>query len=1244
MKLRFFFITLLLFTLQTLSFSQEEEEDPSIQLSPQLDMIMRVPQTPEAAAFVKYGNIPVNMYTGTPNISVPLHTLQGREFSLPIALSYDASGIKVDQIATWVGLGWNLNAGGAITRQVQGIPDGYGLYGKIYDPEIQDFIQYASQNNMSMGTIHPTARHRKYFEITRELANGQVDLQPDLFPFSIHGLSGTLFIDYKQKTAYCMEHPNLKVELGLFLGDSNPVTQLRSWKLTAEDGTQYLFEKQEITNHRGQAGPRHPGFSYRYVSAWYISKIISPNQRDVIEFTYSSTSPWVNKQDITHTFSGVSVVNRETNSSECGGNSSPIQFLPGPSDASYWAEQPYLESIRINGYKRAVFYKSSTDRKDLKGRKRLIAANFYDPLGRSLISHVKLTNGNPDGRDPGFYFGNPQSFDEKQMRLMLKGVEFYGDLASSNKPQQSYSFEYFEPRKVPKRGSFAADMAGYYNGQVQNPSLIPQYVENGVNLYPGGANRKPNLTACKVGTLKKITYPTGGETNFDYGLHHLPANENQTSEVVKKSLLDLSGGADEGRNPYKFEYGCFEEEPTTDPIPKGRANSFSNNPNNTDFKPLKLNISVEGRINSDDFMYLVIYKSGECLRAGSGECASKRYLFCDIYNLVVSCRADEENCPVDIVFSGDPRRFSAQDREILFENLESGGYQILAFNGDPQATLKIELTALEHSTEQRNEVEGGLRVVELIDKADAASAATHTYYIYQDFAGWSSQFSPTLAKNTFYTSSGKRQFNPAYTSFQTSTYCVPADPTPFDGSETEVTCTRTSIFSNRIFPGSGHIGYSAVTELQYDPSTKEINGFTVHGFHNEDASLNKIPGIQANLSARLNGRPSQTKVYNKNRQLLSKQTQRFKVEGIPGQASSRGLHLESSHTLTGLRMLTKAPNTPQSSTLSYLSFTTFCRGRSDLTQVPPECEKALECLPGSFPINQQLTHFTYNSFWIQNTQSLQSQYYLEGGTEREVLTKTEFHYDNPLHKQLTRSMVTTSDGSTRETRMYYPDDNLKAVYYRTPTGSKRLFNDSEVSSIQKLSRTGKYHLNEVVATQQLYNGDTPIFIEKRNYQDFGSRVVPVAIENSNGQSELTTVANLSYLNSGLSLAEVRRPNGPPQVMLYAYNYTLPVMSLVGVPLGGRAQNGLLSRYTGINNLGRLTRSSQIASELVKIREKAPEALITDYTYNLKLQLTGTTSPEGLRTFYTYDMLGRLIQSQNDDKHLLQQIEYNQVQP
>ena len=82
-----------------------------------------MPPSPNAAALGQYADIPVSKYTGVPNIGIPLYTIKSGEIELPISLSYHASGIKVAQEASWVGLGWSLNAGGVITKQVRGLDD-----------------------------------------------------------------------------------------------------------------------------------------------------------------------------------------------------------------------------------------------------------------------------------------------------------------------------------------------------------------------------------------------------------------------------------------------------------------------------------------------------------------------------------------------------------------------------------------------------------------------------------------------------------------------------------------------------------------------------------------------------------------------------------------------------------------------------------------------------------------------------------------------------------------------------------------------------------------------------------------------------------------------------------------------------------------------------------------------------------------------------------------------------------------
>lgn len=79
--------------------------------------------SPSATEFVRYERIPVSYFNGLPSIEIPLYTAETKDLYLPISLSYHASGIKVNQYPTAVGLGWNLNAGGGIVRIVNGIPD-----------------------------------------------------------------------------------------------------------------------------------------------------------------------------------------------------------------------------------------------------------------------------------------------------------------------------------------------------------------------------------------------------------------------------------------------------------------------------------------------------------------------------------------------------------------------------------------------------------------------------------------------------------------------------------------------------------------------------------------------------------------------------------------------------------------------------------------------------------------------------------------------------------------------------------------------------------------------------------------------------------------------------------------------------------------------------------------------------------------------------------------------------------------
>jgi hypothetical protein len=91
------------------------------------------PSQPEVEAFEPAGTTEmVDPFTGDFNYNIPLLNVPGPGGGYPVNLSYHA-GVGMDQEASWVGLGWNINAG-VINRQVRGIPDDFN--GQFIEQEL----------------------------------------------------------------------------------------------------------------------------------------------------------------------------------------------------------------------------------------------------------------------------------------------------------------------------------------------------------------------------------------------------------------------------------------------------------------------------------------------------------------------------------------------------------------------------------------------------------------------------------------------------------------------------------------------------------------------------------------------------------------------------------------------------------------------------------------------------------------------------------------------------------------------------------------------------------------------------------------------------------------------------------------------------------------------------------------------------------------------------------------------------
>ncbi len=247
--------TLIFFT-SFLSFSQSFPDNPT--------QIKEIPPAPSMWEFEKYGNYPVSMHTGVPNISIPLYTIKSGNLNIPISLSYHASGIKVDQKATWVGLGWNLNAGGAITRSVRGSKDeanrGYLNYPFYKETEFDP----AYSNN--------------YYEM-EEMLQGFIDTEPDIFNYNFLGYSGKFIFD-QDGSIGLIPHNDLKITPKI-IGNS-----IVSFTVVTPDGITAKFTSTESFSEYRGAG-LIGDFTVSGVSTWHLTTVTSYNDREV-SFDYKS--------------------------------------------------------------------------------------------------------------------------------------------------------------------------------------------------------------------------------------------------------------------------------------------------------------------------------------------------------------------------------------------------------------------------------------------------------------------------------------------------------------------------------------------------------------------------------------------------------------------------------------------------------------------------------------------------------------------------------------------------------------------------------------------------------------------------------------------------------------------------------------------------------------------------------------------------------------------------------------------
>jgi hypothetical protein len=440
-----------------------------------------IPLSPEVTALSKHNINPVGLFTGIPSISIPIAEAKGKKLSQNITLSYHASGIKVEEVASNVGLGWSLSSSGMIARQVRGIADDVPGIGYLH-----------SSTKPSQFNAMPSGLPKMY--LAMDAINNNLDLEPDIYSFSFDGYSGEFFFD-ESGILHFKSAIDLKVDVEM--GD---LGEIEGWKVIAPNGDLYFFGK----NESGQRSAMDNTLPSRdqlnlpeYTSAWWLIEKIDYGSRERMEYFY------------TQRLSVTDIRSMEKKAWLFGCEYPPNSYTPISFTRSR-NRSLRIDSIASTFNSIKFFY--TRNREDVPGGQSLDSVTVYNEL-RKRQKSIRFTYSYfvSDGQSLPY---SPASIDERTKRLKLLSVqEFYSNEISI----PPYTFSY-NSENLPERFSFAIDYWGYFNG-ANNSSLIPAFEYYGpTNNYISfpGADRVPNPTKAQAGILNRISYPSGGAVEFEY--------------------------------------------------------------------------------------------------------------------------------------------------------------------------------------------------------------------------------------------------------------------------------------------------------------------------------------------------------------------------------------------------------------------------------------------------------------------------------------------------------------------------------------------------------------------------------------------------------------------------------------------------------------------------------------------------------------------------------------------------------
>lgn len=487
-----------------------------------------IPDSPQSQLFERYINHAITEYSGLPEIAIPLYEIELNGLTIPIALTYHASGIQYMQHDGDVGVGWSINAAGyRVSRNIKGKSD--------FTSTLYDYNTYLS----FLGETDKRYIDRYLEAMTKRFGNssyGRLDGEYDMFTYMTPSTNGHFILtsrnlESQTYTAEALEQKMDNIEMNRFSGI-----------VTDENGFQYYFGNENSAVSPGIVESTDISESMTSENtAWPLRTIQSPSGVSVtFNYDLNTYTNIRNRKDSKGNY--FSAKYNSMNIAEAFDTQLTVLYAGDFLEGNYWnvevnedfplyTTSPFL--TRIISAKEEVEFVRIQRNGNLNSPSLISKIKVYDIThsgSKTLVREISFNYANMSSRTPIDTTTNAYPW-----HTVLTSIA----VGDGTNVEKEYKFDYYAP--PPGEQYASPDYWNYYvfgrGGGPDQDLFLPDPLADisflrytsgsstdsetlrqnfGVNTSKYFIDRCIDTIGFKAFSLKRINFPTGGYTEYEY--------------------------------------------------------------------------------------------------------------------------------------------------------------------------------------------------------------------------------------------------------------------------------------------------------------------------------------------------------------------------------------------------------------------------------------------------------------------------------------------------------------------------------------------------------------------------------------------------------------------------------------------------------------------------------------------------------------------------------------------------------